>query len=336
MAAKLSSSNPLPEWTENVERGDRPGSWAFQLALCLLGPIFFLSYLFSLLSPLPGLYLHAGTPDRVRGQIWSGVALVLGCALSAAIKGWAGSLGFLAFASLPALVLGELLLRKKGPVKAVFGATLAVLLAVFAFSWIAAKSQGLELVPMAKSMVETQAKAVAVRLLTQSQSEISDPMREELERIEADPSLVLAELPGLALAAVLLLVTLPCLALIRWNPKGFLRRAAIPRDYLRKWRAPEWLVWPSLLCAAFLLFEVEYLSTLARNALKPILLIYFFQGMSILAFFLDSLRLRGPIRVIFYGLGILFATPMVVSFGFFDLWFNFRGRAKGQEEDKEP
>lgn len=336
MAAKRPSSNPLPEWTHSAGRGDRPGSWAFQLALCLLGPIFFLSYLFSLLSPLPGLYLHAGTPDRARGRLWSAVALVLGCTLAAAIKGWAGALGFLAFASIPAFVLGELLLRKQGPVKAVLGATLAVLLAVTAFSWISAKSQGLELVPMVKSLVETQAKDVAMRLLTQSQSEISDPMREELERVQADPSLVVTELPGVAVAAVLLLVTLPCLALIRWNPKGFLRRAAIPRDYLRKWRAPEWLVWPSLLCAALLLFEAEYLSAIARNALKPILLIYFFQGMSILAFFLDSLRLRGPFRVIFYGLGILFATPMVVSFGFFDLWFNFRGRAKAQEEDKEP
>jgi hypothetical protein len=66
--------------------------------------------------------------------------------------------------------------------------------------------------------------------------------------------------------------------------------------------------------------------------------------MSILAYFLDSLRLRGPIRIIFYGTAILFLTLMVVSFGFFDLWFKFRGGRpffgrgagdKDREKDKE-
>ena len=74
-----------------------------------------------------------------------------------------------------------------------------------------------------------------------------------------------------------------------------------------------------------MLFETPILSSWARNLLKPILLIYFFQGMSILSYFLDSLRLRGPIRMIFYGTATLFLPLMVVSFGFFDLWFKFRG-----------
>ncbi len=321
----------MSEFAQSVE--PRPGSWAFHLALCLLGPIFFLSYLLSILSPLPSLYLLLGNSDRKQGQIWSIIALVLGCALSGAIKGWMGALGFLLLASLPAIVMGELLLRRRGPEKAVLAATLLVLLSVSLASWIGARSQNMELLPMATSLVETQTKAAVQKLLTQNEKDLSETMLEDLKQIEKNPSLILAELPGLLVAALLLLTSLPCLALIRWNPKGLLRRASIPRDFLRKWKVPEWFVWPALLCGAFILFEVDYLSGFARNALKPILLIYFFQGMSILAFFLDSLRLRGPLRVMFYGVGVLFATPMVVSFGFFDLWFNFRGRAKARDED---
>lgn len=301
----------------------------------MLGPVFFLSYLLSILSPLPGLYLHVGTPERRRGQFWSGVALVVGSALSAAIKGWPGSLGYFLFASLPAMVLGELLLRRKGPEKAILGAAIAVLIAALSFSLIAAKSRGVELLPMAKSVIEIQAKSVAERLLSQNKGDLSDQMKSELEAIQKNPSSVLQELPGLTLTGLLLLAALPCLAVIRWNPKGFLRRTGIPRDFLRRWKAPDWLVWPALLSGALLLYEMEYLSALARNALKPIILIYFFQGMSILAFFLDSLRLRGPLRVIIYAVGVLFATPMVVSFGFFDLWFNFRRRARGRDEEKD-
>ena len=175
----------------------------------------------------------------------------------------------------------------------------------------------------------------ADRLLAQQKSDVPESTIEELKSFKDNPGQFVEELPGLAAAMLLLLCALPCLALIRWNPKGFLRRTGIARDFLRKWSTPDWFVWPALFCGAFLLFDAPYLSDLARNLLKPILLIYFFQGMSILAYFLDSLRLRGPIRVIFYGTAILFLTLMVVSFGFFDLWFKFRSRNRFEEKEKE-
>jgi hypothetical protein len=162
----------------------------------------------------------------------------------------------------------------------------------------------------------------------------SEENKKELRQLMERPEELFAELPGILGALTLLLCTLPCVALMRWNPKGFLRRAGISRDYLRRWRTPDWFVWPALFCGASLLFESKPLHDLAGNLLKPILLIYFFQGMSILAYFLDSLRLRGPFRLVLYGTASLFLTPMVVSFGFFDLWFNFRGRNRPVDEEK--
>jgi hypothetical protein len=113
-------------WIDRSENSERPGSWAFQLALCLLGPLFFVSYIL-VLAPLPLLYLHVGTPDVRRGRFWVAIGLVIGLTLSFAIHGWLwGSIMFFLFTSLPAAVLGELLLRKSGPEKAVMGAVLAV------------------------------------------------------------------------------------------------------------------------------------------------------------------------------------------------------------------
>lgn len=333
---KLESS-----WNDGSE--ERRGSWAFQLALCLLGPLFFVSYALTILAPLPFLYLHVGTPNVRRGRIWSLVALGIGLGLSFQVHGWLwGSLSFFLFASLPALVLGEMLSRRLGPERAVLGAVMAVAMASTVSAWMVTHARGLEFLPAIQRTAEEAVRQSADRLLAQQKSELPENTFEELKNLKDHPAEFVRELPGLAAFALLLLCALPCVALIRWNPKGFLRRTGISRDFLRRWRTPDWFVWPALFCGAFLLFDVPVFTDLARNLLKPILLIYFFQGMSILAYFLDSLRLRGPIRILFYGTAIIFLTLMVVSFGFFDLWFKFRGgrpyfgrgpRDKTKEED---
>jgi hypothetical protein len=314
------------DWTPDGRDDERPGSWAFQLALCLLGPLFFVSLFFTILAPLPVLYLFVGRPDLRSGRAWWGVGLVIGLALSFQVYGWLwGSLSFFLLASLPALVLGELLARRTKPERAVLGAFVAVVAAGVFSAWVVVHSQGLDLIPTVRDAAAEGVRYLARHLLAQAHPDVPDASLEPFRAVLADPMVVLREIPGYVASFLLLLCALPCVALIRWNPKGFLRRTGITRDFLRRWRTPEWLVWPALLCGAFHIFEVPVLSDLARNLVKPILLIYFFQGMSILAYFLDSMRLRGPIRIFFYGMAALFLNSMVVSFGFFDLWFSFRG-----------
>ncbi|MGE3262685.1 MAG: DUF2232 domain-containing protein [Bacteriovoracia bacterium] len=329
----------MMESMESPEPWERSGSWAFQLALCLLGPLFFLSYAFTLLAPLPSLYLLVGKSDRRLGRMWWAIALFLGTALAAVIHGLPGALGFLLLVSLPSLVLGEVLLWKKSVEKAISLAFLAVVAAGVLAFWIVASSHGKGLGPaVSESIVylEQTFKSTAEHLLEAGKNDWAETTVTSLKQIVETPRAALMELPGLLASGLLLLCVLPCLALIRWNPKGFLHRAGIGRDFLRKWKTPEWLVWPAILCVTLMLFELEIFSTVARNCVKPLLVIYFFQGMSILAYFLDSLRLRGPFRVPIYALGMVM-YPMVVSFGFFDLWLNFRHRHKPieAEEDKE-
>ena len=320
---KLPAETDLREHSDSSERR---GSWAFQLALCLLGPLFFVSYLLTILSPLPSLYLHVGTPNLHKGRLWWAAALGIGLLLSFQAHGWLwGSLLFFLFASLPALVLGEMLSRRMGPERAILGAVIAVVMASTLSAWVVTQSKGLEFLPAIRLGAEQLVREGVSQVLAQPKGDLPESTYEELKTIQENPGPFVKELPGIAGFLLLLLCSLPCVALIRWNPKGFLRRTGIARDFLRRWSTPDWFVWTGLFCGAFMLFETPILSSWARNLLKPILLIYFFQGMSILSYFLDSLRLRGPIRMIFYGTATLFLPLMVVSFGFFDLWFKFRG-----------
>ncbi|MCO5143216.1 MAG: YybS family protein [Oligoflexia bacterium] len=314
------------------EYGKTP--WAFQLALALLGPLFYLSYLFTIFAPLPILYLHRGAPRESIGRIWSLLALPIGLAVCFSIKGVLGCYLFFTFAWLPAFVLGECFRKKYSP-EASIGAALAAITALL-LSTTAILSFSLEkpLLTEIQTRFENESKAFVEKILTENPT-LAEDTKKELTKIAESPSALYQEIPGFALSILLLLCTLPCIAMIRWNPKGFVRRTGIGRDFIRRWRSPEWLVWPTLVVGALLIWDLPPYSIIAQNLLKPLLLIYFFQGMSILAFFLDSFRLRGPVRVLFYGSAILFLTPMVVSFGFFDLWFNFRNRRKPKNEDKE-
>jgi len=308
---------------DSPEAPERRNSWAFQLALCLLGPLFFVCYL-AILAPLPSLYLHVGTPNLQRGRLWTGLALLIGLLLSFQVQGALWSLCFFLFASLPAFVLGELLLRKAGAVRAVLGALAAVTLASAASGFVVAQVQGVKLIPAIEEQAAQFVRDTVDHIMAQERSDLPESSVDELKAVKENPSAYVNQMPGYAATLLLLLCTLPCVALIRWNPKGFLRRTGIARDFLRRWRSPDWLAWFLLLSWGFLLSKVPTLEEWGGNLLKPLLLIYFFQGMSNLAYFLDSQRLRGPIRVFFYGRAMLFLPQLVVCLGFIDVFAMFR------------
>jgi hypothetical protein len=92
-------------WIDHSDSGsERGGSWAFQLALCLLSSIFFVTYILLIFAPLPFVYLYAGTPDLRRGRLWGAAALVIGVILSCAVHGWLwGGVCFVLFTALPSI-----------------------------------------------------------------------------------------------------------------------------------------------------------------------------------------------------------------------------------------
>lgn len=300
-------------------------SWAFPLALSLLGPFLFLSVLFSIFAPLPSLYLHQGSPDRLRSRLLAWASVPVGVLICFLVKGPDAAVGFAALAGLPGVLLGEFLEWRRDPEFAIASSTTVILVLLCALGLTYITSQHTPALPLLRGMTKNFLNKFMLQMKQQGENGLGLSEAEVHNLIE-NPDLLLFDAPGLILAGLLLLHIIPTLLLVRWNPKAVCRRLGLGRDYLRSYSAPEWLVIPSIACVAFLVFEVPYLTPIASNLLKPLLVVYFFHGMSILAYFLDSFRLRGPLRYILYSAGLVFLTPMVVSFGFFDLWFNFRSR----------
>jgi hypothetical protein len=305
-------------------------SWAFPLALCLLGPFLFLSVIFSLLAPITTLYLHQGSNDRFRARLLSWVAIPVGALICLIVKGPDFAVGYILLAGIPGALLGELLDWRKRPEEAILLATSVCALLVVSIVVTGALAQHSDLISFLRGLTKNFLNQLVLQLeQLQKNQQNATPLPIDMAQLKSmvtNPDLFLQEAVGPVVSSLLLLHILPVILLVRWNPKNFCRRLGLSRDYLRSFSAPEWLVWPAIVCIALLIFEVPYLTLIAANLLKPLLIIYFFHGMSILAYFLDSFRLRGPLRYILYSVGLFFLTPMIVSCGFFDLWFDFRSR----------
>ncbi len=100
---------------------------------------------------------------------------------------------------------------------------------------------------------------------------------------------------------------------------GFLSRA-----FWGAYRNPEWLVWPTILCALLYIYEEHALYYIGMNGLKVLLVFYGFQGLSIVTNFLNRRQIFGLIRAVIYGLLFFVMSPFVIALGFFDQWFDFR------------
>jgi uncharacterized protein YybS (DUF2232 family) len=130
--------------------------------------------------------------------------------------------------------------------------------------------------------------------------------------------------PGLGVAALLLVIWVCLLC----APAILRRLGAAAPDYgaLNRWRAPEPLVWAAI-GAGVLLLVPEFTAKIAGlNVLVALMAIYFFQGIAIVAYYLERQRVPRAARGIVYALVFVQQLVLlaVIAAGFFDTWFNFR------------
>lgn len=303
----------------------QPNSWAFPLALCLLGPVLYVTLAFSMFAALPGLYLSLGLNNPKQGRLWNLCASILGSILCYVVMGQVG-LGYIFLAALPSLLVSEALHRNISPE----GATLLSVGVISAIATIFFLShlQQKQLTPEKFAKIQM-ARAIDWFEKNQYPQGID---KDQIKELAENPKDALHIIPGKLLAIAFIICALPLILLLRWNPKGLHTRLKLPRNFIRQWRLPDALVWFVVFCVAFQALEVPYLTGIARNMTDSLVVLYFLQGMSILAYFLDVFRVKGLIRSLIYGIAILFLNPMVVSFGFLDLWFNFRDRYRDKHD----
>lgn len=95
---------------------------------------------------------------------------------------------------------------------------------------------------------------------------------------------------------------------------------------LKLWKAPEKLIWLTIICGISLILPLKALKIVSMNLIPILLLIYFFQGISIVAFYFDKKNFPKGLRILLYSLILLQAIlkVFVIGIGFFDMWINFR------------
>jgi uncharacterized protein YybS (DUF2232 family) len=99
-------------------------------------------------------------------------------------------------------------------------------------------------------------------------------------------------------------------------------------DYgaLDHWKAPEPLVWGVIAAGVLMLVPNFPARIVGLNGLLVYMVVYFFQGIAIVAFYFRKKQVPRVARLLFYGIiGVQQVVMLaVIGVGFFDTWFNFR------------
>ena len=100
---------------------------------------------------------------------------------------------------------------------------------------------------------------------------------------------------------------------------------------LAAWKAPERLVWILIAAGGMMFVPREGITVVGMNLLIICGLIYLFQGLAIAAFFFRQKRIPMIFRWLFYGLLLIqqYMLIIVIAFGLFDMWVDFRKRIGG-------
>ncbi len=153
-------------------------------------------------------------------------------------------------------------------------------------------------------------------------AETVDRIRQQSPQIVAT---IVAVLPSIAFGSFVTLILINIFFLLRRFPEQ--RDSIAGAADFREWRAPEWLVWPFLAGGFTLVVPgLDLGRTIALNFLLATSVVYFFHGLSIIAYYFHHKRVPRLLRGFIY-LAIFFEqilTIAVVALGLFDLWGDFR------------
>jgi uncharacterized protein YybS (DUF2232 family) len=146
--------------------------------------------------------------------------------------------------------------------------------------------------------------------------------------VEVVETMLIGLMPALAIGSTLLVVWISLL-----TARNLFQRRGLPfPDYgaLDQWKTPDALVWGVIASGALLLIPSLTAKTVGLNGLLVFMVIYFFQGMAIVAFFFRKKQIPRIARIVLYGMIVVQQLVMlaVIAAGFFDTWFNFRKLGK--------
>jgi hypothetical protein len=304
-----------PEGEVSGFPGPKPlrAPWWLRVVPFFLSAFFFLSAIFAVFAPMPLLVLRFRA-----GRAWSWLAVATNAAIVALAGGHLSLVIYSISVLVLALAMGELVASRRSLEKIALMTLLAMGTgAALVVSWY---SHLHHVTPWAELRQEL-ASAVSYLQASVSQGGLVSP--EDAD--EWKQNLVL-EFPSAIAVFALILVWANLATLLRVNPSGIREKLGLDRGFIRNWKAPEWLVWPTIASGIFLIVDVGVVSDVSVNVFRFLMAVYAIQGLSILSFFFDVWNVRGIFRALLFMASVFIMMPLLLSIGFFDLWFDFRSK----------
>lgn len=299
-----------------------PAGAAVASVLLFMAPWFIpvLGALWVIWTPLP-LILAYRLRGPIPGRLALGLALAGALLLGQVFDARAGGLYFLFYAAM-VLVLGEAPYRRVGEPLALGLSALAGVAAGAALLLWAGLSPGSESLEVWR--VAWQQELDTFMAASRQAGMDSESLKELRAALVQTGRLVWRLAPGILCAGSLVLAwanLLMARTLVRR-----LKPQEPPPEPLNRWQAPERLVWLLIAAGAVTWIAEGWLSWAGLNALLPLAVIYFFQGMAVVAFWLEKKNAPRMLRAGLYALVAVevFLALLVALAGLFDLWFNFR------------
>lgn len=277
------------------------------------------------MTPLPILYycLRLG---RMRGLAALAVSFL-------AVSGILGLLGHppnssvLLMIGFSGVMLSEVLRRNYSLEKTLLVASLAVFFSGLGFLVIHALQTGVGLWEMVELYVSG---VVNENIRLYEKLDVSEDqillLRENIPQIT---KFFTGIFPALFMSGAIITVWLNLLAgrlLMQRRPAGF-------PDFgdLTSWKAPDRLVWMLIASGGMMLAPFDALNIVGVNILIVCCLIYLCQGLAIAGFFFKHRKIPPLFRLLFYSLLLVqqYMLIVVIAFGLFDIWIDFRKRIAG-------
>ena len=288
------------------------------VAVCTMVPI--AGLMGSAFIPVPLVFFRAklGRPAAtVIALAALGCAVLLGGRLEVLFFGELLLIGF---------AMGELMARQWPLEKTVAAVCVTVMIAGLAGLLVSSLGTGQGLLTTLSEGVRYH---LELSLQLYQQMGLSEDQLHFLESsIEGIQQVLVGMMPALVIDSTLMVTWISLLA-----ARGVCQRRGLPfPDYgaLNRWKAPELMVWGVIGSGVLLLVPTLSAKMVGLNGLVVFMVIYFFQGMAVVAFFFQKKQIPRLARMVLYGLIAVQQLVMlaVIGVGFFDTWFNFRKLGK--------
>jgi len=141
-----------------------------------------------------------------------------------------------------------------------------------------------------------------------------------------DVKQVVVQLPSIGV--ILLITSLFCAMLFERKMLLWLQIPTLQRYKLRDFKLPDSVIWFFIvsLLLAFIKLDLSWVNSVGMNLLNVVVLLYFFQGLAVIATYFHLTKVSLFWRTLIYVLAVVQLFLAVSLFGIIDYWWDFRKR----------